>query len=138
MRYGVLFVGALLMLLATAGAFAATQFDGRWGVTLTCPDSPDGARGFTFEFSANVVDAVLHGERGARDHPGWMALDGRIQPSGDANLEAHGLTGNPRYNIKNTRPSVPYRHAVTAHFEATRGTGIWVTPRTCKFTFVKL
>jgi hypothetical protein len=133
-------VGLMSVLRYTSRSAAANagQFDGRWGVTLVCPKSPDGAMPFTFEFSANVKDGVIHGEHGQSGQPGWMSLDGSIQPSGDANLQAHGLTGTSIYNINQTSRGVPYTHAVTAHFDAAQGTGEWVTPRTCKFTFSKL
>jgi len=113
------------------------QFDGRWDVILACPKAPDGALPFTFEFPADVKDAMLHGEYGLAGQSGWLSLDGRIRPDGAANLEAHGLTGQSNYNINHTAQSVPYEHDVAAHFDASRGTGNWVTSRTCDFTFRK-
>jgi hypothetical protein len=142
MRRSILGVPGLLMLLAImsagGGRASAGQFDGQWSVTLVCPKSPDGALPFTFEFSADVKDGVLHGERGQSGSPGFMSLDGNIQHNGDADLKAHGLTGHSEYNIDKTARGVPYSHAVTAHFDAAQGTGQWVTPRVCKFTFTKL
>ena len=38
---------------------------------------------------------MLHGEHELTSQPGWLSLDGRIQPDGAANLEAHGITGDP-------------------------------------------
>jgi hypothetical protein len=107
-------------------------------VILVCPKVPDGALPFTFEFTAAVKDPVLHGEHGFAGQPGWLSLDGRIQPDGAANLAARGLTGHPNYNINRTAQGVPYEHDVTAHFDASRGTGNWVTTRICDFTFRRL
>ncbi|HEY5105823.1 MAG TPA: hypothetical protein VII73_03510 [Caulobacteraceae bacterium] len=125
--------------LATEQARAADagRFDGKWDVTLVCPGSPDGALLFTFAFSANVENGRLHGENGVAGQPGWMVLDGPIQPDGAAALDARGLTGSAPYNVNQTGRGVAYHHAVTAHFETTRGAGYWVTTRTCDFTFTR-
>jgi hypothetical protein len=117
---------------------AAGEFDGRWAVNLACPKAPDGALAFTFEFSADIKDNVIHGEHGQADKPGWMSLDGTIQAGGDANLQARGLTGGTDYNINHAQSGIPYTHPVTAHFDASQGAGKWVTFRTCNFTFTKM
>jgi hypothetical protein len=110
-------------------------------VILVCPKAPDGALPWTIEFIADVKEAMLHGEHGLGGQPGWLSLDGRIQPDGVANLEARGMTGDSRYNLNRTVQSVPYEHDVTAHFDAARGTGNWRAFqsnglfRTCDFTF---
>ena len=65
---GLLFVVGLLLVLWSASASSATpgtgRFDGRWGVILVCPRAPDGALPWTFEFTADVKEAILHGEHG--------------------------------------------------------------------------
>jgi hypothetical protein len=116
----------------------AAGFDGKWDVTLVCPKSPDGALPFTFEFSADVTNSSLHGEYGTPGSPGWMALDGSIQPDGSASLKAHGLTGHSAYNVSNTARGVPYMHPVIAHFEGSQGTGRWAAARVCNFTFTRM
>jgi hypothetical protein len=147
MRRGMLLVFGLLSALWSASAWSATpdtgRFDGRWGVILVCPKAPSGALPFTVEFTADVKEATLHGEHGHAGHPGWLSLDGRIQPDGAANLEAHGLTGDPHYNLDRRVQGVPYEHDVTARFDASRGNGNWRARqndgqvRTCDFTFGK-
>jgi hypothetical protein len=122
---------------ATQAGAAEGRFDGAWSVILACPKAPDGALPFTFRFAATVTGGVLHGENGAAGHPGWMVLDGPIQPDGGAALNARGLTGGPAYNVNNTARGVPYRHDVTAHFNGAGGTGQWVTNRVCDFTFTR-
>jgi hypothetical protein len=147
MQRGILFVFALPALCFAASAAPATldagRFDGRWGVTLVCPKAPNGALPFTFEFTAEVKDAALHGEHGLAGRPGWLSLDGRIQPDGAANLEARGLTGDPHYNLGQSVQGVPYEHDVTARFDTSGGTGNWRAyqsngqTRTCDFTFAR-
>lgn len=141
MRHSILFMVGVLLELWSAVASAQSSsavFDGTWDVTLVCPASEDGAKPFTFNFTAQVKDSMLHGENGNAGQPGWMVLDGPIQPDGSATLNAHGLTGGAQYNISSTNQGVPYHHVVTAHFDGARGTGSWVTTRTCDFTFGKL
>lgn len=113
-------------------------FGGKWEVTLVCPKSPDSALPFTWAFPAAVTHAMLHGEYGTPRGPGWMALDGNIQPNGDASLKTHALTGRSAYNLENTSRGVPHMHPVTAHFDGSPGKGTWAATRTCVFTFTRM
>lgn len=115
----------------------ASPFDGKWVVVLFCPKSSDGALPFTWQFAAEVTGSVLHGEHGDAGQPGWMALDGRIGPDGSAHFQAQGMTGQSAYNINHTARGVPFRYEVTAHFDTARGTGSWMTSRTCNFSFTR-
>ena len=71
----------------------AARFDGNWNVVLACPDSPDGARAFTFRFGATVSGGKLHAQFGQLGASPSLTLDGPIQRSGDAILQAKGITG---------------------------------------------
>ncbi len=141
MRHWSFLAFGLLSAVWSAGVSSAAAdtgaFDGTWSVTLACPQSPDGALPFTWVFAAEVRDAMLHGEHGQKDWPGWLTLDGRIGPDGGANLEARGVTGNAAYNTNQTARGVPYMHPVTAHFDAAQGTGTWTTDRICDFTLTR-
>jgi hypothetical protein len=130
----------VLSLLCAWPAFAQASppFDGAWRVTLSCPASADGqALAYSYEFSAQVRDGVLHGERGAAGEPGWLQLDGPIAADGAASLVAEGLTNIPNYALYNVRRGTHFKRAVAAHFDRGRGTGSWTTIRTCTFTFEK-
>ena len=126
-----------------AAAADSSRFDGKWGVILGCPKAADGARPFTFEFTAAVRQGNFHGEHGVAGRPGWLALDGRIQLDGTANLAARGLTGDPHYNINQTAQAVPYEYDVSARFDARQGAGNWRALqkngqiRVCDFTFTR-
>jgi hypothetical protein len=129
-------VAGLLSALATAAAAAASPFDGAWSVSLSCPRSADGrAFAYSYQFSAQVKDGVLHGERGTAGEPGWLSLDGPIAADGSAALVAEGLTNIPSYALYNVHKGTPYKHAVQAQFQAAHGTGSWTTIRTCTFDF---
>jgi len=101
---------------------------------MACPRTNDAAPYFK-QFTASVKGAVMHGEFGVAGKPASMALDGTIRLDGSATLDAHGLTGPTQYNIGQAPEGVPFRNVVTAHFDGARGTGTWVTTRTCSFTF---
>lgn len=62
-------------------------FDGNWLTTISCPNAA-GALGYSYQFPAQVKDGVLHGERYSAGQPGWLMLDGRIQPDGNSNIYA--------------------------------------------------
>jgi len=134
---GTLLFGLLSVLWCASASPAAgdSRFDGTWNVTLACPEASDGTLPFTWVFTADVKDGVLHGERGRAGEPASMSLDGPIQPDGTANLHAHGLTGDQNHAIHHVRPSTQFEHPVTARFDAARGTGHWQAIRICNFTF---
>jgi hypothetical protein len=117
------------------------RFDGMWNVTLDCAKHPDGAAGFTLEFVAQVKDGFLRGDQGTEGAAGWLRLQGDIQSDGNAKLDAKGLTGDPKFNVKSVQKGVPYAYQVAARFEGSRGTGRRVQtpawPRACDLTFVK-
>jgi hypothetical protein len=121
----------------TALAETSTLFEGAWMATLTCPASPDGALGFSYQFSGSVKDGVFHGERGTAHEPGWLQLDGKIEVDGSASMIAEGVTNIRGYAVANAAKGTPYKHAVTAKFEAGTGHGSWITIRTCTFDFQK-
>jgi hypothetical protein len=131
--------GCALVLTAAAASHAqdSARFDGNWAVTLHCPRAPDGALAFTFHFDGTVSGGKLHAQFGQPGASPSLALDGPIQPTGDAALIANGVTGRGQYNINETQRGVPYTYPVSAHFEAARGTGQWVTSRVCVFTFTQ-
>jgi hypothetical protein len=141
MRQTVVFTFGLFSMLWTVSAAApaagADPFAGTWGVVLACPPSPDGALPFTFRFGAEIRVGALHGQYGTPGQPASLALDGRVQPDGSAHLIARGITGQSAYSINQTMRGVPYQYDVNAQFSAARGTGSWVTKRTCNFTFTK-
>ena len=125
---------------AKPAAPADRSFDGTWAVTLIVPDHTDAsgtALGFTFRFTAQVKDGVLHGEYSKKDKPPWLSLDGRINPDGSADITANGITGKPAYSLQNVTAGTPYTYQVKARFEGSKGTGSRVKGRVGNYTFVK-
>jgi hypothetical protein len=120
---------------ASAAADGA-RYDGSWSATVVCAPS-EGAASYKLDFNAQVKDNFLRGEQGVEGRPGWMRLQGPIQPDGSATLDAQGLTGDPKYNVKGVGQGMPYSYHVAAHFDANRGTGRRLELRACDLRFAK-
>ena len=116
---------------------AANRFDGTWNVTVDCAKTVNGAFGYVFEFTAQVKDGYLRGEQGTEGAPGSLRLQGLIQPDGSARLDAKGLTGDPKYNDKNSQSGSAYGYQVAAQFDGTHGSGRRLQLRACNLTFVR-
>jgi len=133
-------IGAVILAAALAGAARAqgrNQFDGTWLVALQCDAARDGAAGYTFTFAASVKDGVLHGDHGVPGQAASLSLDGTIQPDGRALLFAHGLTGDPTYNVGRVAPVTPYSYHLQSRFEGGHGTGTRLELRPCSAVFTK-
>jgi hypothetical protein len=106
-------------------------------VTVACAPSNDGALGYTYAFDAVVKNNLLRGERNVEGKPGWLILQGAIQPDGSATLNAQGITDNPKYANKNVAAGTPFGYHVAAHFDSNRGTGRRLELRACDLRFAK-
>jgi len=84
--------------LTTFAAFGqnASRFDGTWNTTVTC-EPKGGALGYTLHFVSTVSGGVLHGERGTKGQPAYLAIDGKIGNGGNAKLTASGNTASAAY-----------------------------------------
>jgi hypothetical protein len=137
----IFFLFGVFGILLVPAAMAGSSFDGTWQVSLVCPDNKDAtgrvARGYSFQFPAQVKDGVLHGEHGTKGAPGWLVIDGKIQSSGGADLHVNGLTGQPERSLMHVESGKPYSYQVKARFEGNRGTGSRYGGRICNYTFVK-
>jgi adenylate cyclase len=119
--------------VATAGG---TRFDGAWSVSVACEPMGTGALAYKFDFVAQVKDNFLRGERRAEGSPGWLKLQGPIEPDGKATLDAQGLTDDPKYS-NGVAHGTPYAYHVAAHFDSDRGTGRRLEMRACNLSFAK-
>jgi class 3 adenylate cyclase len=119
-----------------SAAAGGARYDGAWSVTVLCAPA-EGASAYKLEFVAQVKDNFLRGEQGADGKPGWLRLQGAIQPDGSATLDAQGLTGDPKYSMKGVAQGVPYAYRVAAHFDSDRGTGRRLELRACDLSFAK-
>ncbi len=125
----------------TAPASVATtdRFDGDWTIRIDCPADPDpsGARAYTVDFPASVLNGNLFGSRGPQGAVGSLQVEGTIAPDGSAALQARGRTGNP--DLATDKPAVgtPYSYDVHARFDGATGTGKRQEQRACDFGFTR-
>lgn len=131
-RFGAVF------LLATSlyAADSNVRFDGPWDTVLSC-ENTSGALGYSFKFVSVVKDGVLHGEKGIKDKPGWLQLDGKILPSGVAKIYADGLVGAAEMAVGRRPAGTRYGYHIDGKFTESEGTGKRVEGRACSVTFTR-
>jgi TolB-like protein len=121
---------------AAVASSDAARFDGTWDVSIACPPKGEGI-GYTVRLTALVKDGVLHGQSGT-DARAPLALDGKINPDGNAVIRAKGLTGEQKHLIRNSYgKGMPYSYHVDASFSGLRGTGTRIEGRGCNLLFFK-
>ena len=126
----------LAELAARPPAPDVTRFDGVWNVTVHCPAHADAAA-YTIQLVAQVKDGQLEGQHGVSGQPNSLMLRGKINPDGNASIDARGVTGDPRFVVNRLARGSAYSYQADVRFEGSRGTGNRVKPRPCTLTFVK-
>jgi hypothetical protein len=109
-------------------------FDGTWDTILSCSNRP-GVLGFSYRFSAIVKDSVLHADHGPKGQPGWLQIDGKIQPDGKASFYANGLVGAAEAAVGHLASGTEYGYHIDAKFSCDEGTGQRVEGRSCDLSF---
>jgi len=131
---------SLVTAIAASGVLPARAadrpFDGAWTTVLSC-ENTDGALGYSFKFVSTVKDGVLHGERGTSGKPGWLQIDGKIAPDGQAKLFADGLVGASETAVGRQPKGTSYSYHIDAKFDGDSGTGKRVEGRACSVEFQK-
>jgi hypothetical protein len=118
------------------GAPNDDRFDGVWDTVLSCPNS-NGALGYSFEFDAIVKHGVLHAEKGIKDKPGWLQLNGNISPDGAAKIYASGLVGAAETAVGHRPAGTQYGYHIEGTFSDSSGSGHRVEGRPCTVMFTK-
>jgi hypothetical protein len=125
------------LLLDSAHADVAPgSFDGTWNTKLSCSNS-NGALGYSFDFNSIVTNNVLHGEKGIKNQPGWLQLDGSIAVDGAANIYAKGQVGAAPFAVGQHPAGTEYGYNIEAKFSAASGSGHRVEGRPCTVEFKK-
>jgi hypothetical protein len=112
------------------------HFDGVWDTVLSCSNS-NGALGYSFEFDSTVKNNVLHGEKGTKDQPGWLQLDGNISADGSASFYVKGRVGAAAFAVGQRPAGTEYGYHIEAKLTNTSGTGHRVEGRPCTVVFTK-
>jgi hypothetical protein len=126
----------LTFLSSAYAADDAARFDGTWDTTVSCTNT-DGALGYSFQFTSTVKDGVLHGEKGTAGKPGWLQLQGNVQPDGTAKIYAKGLVGAQEYAVGHRPKGSEYGYHIVGKFADKEGSGKRVEGRPCDVTFAK-
>src|ERR1700683_4662785 len=120
------FIPSVWLVLSSLGCARAygneNSFDGVWDTVLSCSNS-NGALGYSFELDSVVKNNTLHGEKGAKDQPGWLQLDGNISPDGSANLYVKGRVGAAAFAVGQRPAGTEYGDYIDAKLTTTYGTG---------------
>ena len=112
------------------------RFDGVWDTVLSCTNS-NGALGYSFEFDSIVKNSALHGEKGVKDQPGWLQLDGNISPDGSASFYVKGRVGAAAFAVGQRPAGTEYGYHIEAKLTNAHGTGSRVEGRPCTVVFTK-
>jgi hypothetical protein len=135
--------GLVLSLTILCGALAAARangdensFDGVWDTVLSCSNS-NGALGYSFEFDSIVKKGILHGEKGVKEQPGWLQLDGTISLDGSGSLYVKGIVGAAAYAVGQRPAGTEYGYHVEAKLTNASGMGKRVEGRPCTVVFTK-
>jgi hypothetical protein len=136
---GQAFAAAVLAALLSAQPASpqVASFDGTWSVLQVCETMSDGVRGYTWRYDAAVKNSHLVGQYRTKGQVPSMTLEGQIQPDGTATLKASGISADAEHNVKFAPAQTPISFQVSAKFEASKGSGLRLGARACKFTFSK-
>jgi hypothetical protein len=133
----------VLAAAALAGATVASRaadiraFDGIWAVTVICETAPDGAKGYTWMFRADVHDGALLGHYNPAGAVPSGTLSGQINSDGSGVFVMRGLTGDRISTVGRLNPGSPFSYTANVHFNRTHGTGKRNELRACGLDFVR-
>jgi hypothetical protein len=118
-----------------------SQFDGSWTTTMAC-DASTHMPAYQWTFLANITNGTFHGQHGEQGGPGYMVMDGAINPDGSAKLHAKGTVQAGKAGVITELKGNKYDYYVEAKFTATTGTGkrdegAGLLGRPCSFQFTK-
>jgi hypothetical protein len=125
-----------------AVAVAATPpsvFDGHWAVSVVCEDVQKYgrvAKGYTYNFFADIRDGALKAEAGQAGQPGSLTMVGTVQSDGTAELHATGLTASPEMAF-GMRSGMPYSYSMRGTFTQALGKMKRIELRPCEATFIR-
>jgi hypothetical protein len=114
----------------------ASSVEETWLTTVSC-DSFQGSPAVKFQITGLVKGGAFHSQRGVEGEPGWLKLDGKIQPNGTTDLYADGIIGRSGYGPK--PKGAPYFYRVVSRFAEKSGSDHKVGHgRACTYTFEKI
>jgi hypothetical protein len=108
---------------------------------MSC-DASEHMPAYTWTFVATVANGSYHGQHGQEHGPGYMVMDGPINPDGSAKLHAKGTVQAGKAGLITEMKGNKYDYYVEAKFADTTGTGkrdegAGLLGRPCSFQFTK-
>jgi len=139
MKRLVLLVTACAPMLWAQGT--GSHFDGAWTTTMSCEASMH-MEAYQWTFRSTIMNGVYHGQHGEEGGPGYLAVDGPINPDGSAKLHAKGTVTAGKAGLVTAMKGNKYDYNIEAKFTDTTGTGTrdkgaGILGRPCDFTFIK-
>ncbi len=122
------------------GVAAGTPFDGRWSVTLVCPETTDKSgpvKGYEYVFAISIHDGGIEGHYGDPGHPASVVYTGRVGDDGTLEIAATGNTGRPEYAVGRVAQGSSYRYTMQGKLEGSRGTALRREVRPCTAAFAR-
>lgn len=135
------------ILLAVCAPFAlwaqspGAQFDGTWTTTMACEASTH-MPAYQWTFVSTITNSSFHGQHGEEGGPGYLIIDGPINPDGSAKLHAKGTVQAGKAGIVTQLKGNKYDYNIEAKFAGNSGTGkrdegAGILGRPCTFAFTK-
>ncbi len=120
---------------------AGGRFDGTWTTTMAC-DASTHMPAYKWTFVSTIQDGNFHGQHGEEHGPGYLVIDGPINPDGSAKLHAKGTVQAGKAGIVTELKGNKYDYYIEAKFTDTSGTGkrdegAGILGRPCSFQFTK-
>jgi len=116
---------------------STSVFDGAWAITFSCPPA-GGALGYSYRVAAQITGGVLHGEKGEKGKPGWVAIDGKIGADGSLNnLYVDSLVGASQFAVGNVPRGTEFGYHVNGKLSGASGSASRVEGRSCTLDFAK-
>jgi hypothetical protein len=126
------------MLTVPAATSEAQHFDGFWITSVACDGAPPDVQGWSDKFVGRVKNGEFHAQRGVEGKAGWTVYSGKIEPDGDVEIHASGLTSNDtNVNLSHLPGGRPFNWWATGRFDGEHGSAIRVEGRTCRVNFVR-
>ncbi len=120
---------------------AGGRFDGAWTTTMAC-DASSHMPAYRWTFVSTIANNNFHGQHGEEHGPGYLVIDGTINPDGNSRLHAKGTVQAGKAGIVTELKGNKYDYYIEAKFTDASGTGkrdegAGILGRPCTFQFDK-
>jgi hypothetical protein len=120
---------------------AGGKYDGNWITHLAC-EAHGQTPAYKWDFPSTIKDGMFTGQHGEKDGPGYLLIEGKINPDGTSKLEAKGTVSQNNAHGVFAMKGNSYSYKIKAQFSdakgsGTRDEGAGILGRNCTFDFTK-